>query len=371
MDRLAFLRKRMAWVCWIAAAGVADSVWLLLLHQSKNLPSICAVSSRISCEIVRTPFYSRWFGVPVPVFSILFYVFVLLLAASARNKEEVEIDRPVIYLWLFSLLALASTVYMGWVSVFVLKALCPFCAVLYLVSFAYAWTATRALRKVSRPWLGVVFGDLATSYRSPWILGAVIAGIAALFLGPRLFKEQPYVEKERREIAPVANRSLGAPNAPITLACFSDFQCPYCRVAGEVLEQVEALERGRVKVIYKFFPLDESCNRAGGSHPLGCKAALAAYCASAENRFWPYHDLLFSVQDLLKEADFVPFARSLNLDLPAFERCLADPASLEAIRKDIEEGIRLGVNGTPTVFINGQRYTGPLTVAAIEEFIPR
>jgi protein-disulfide isomerase len=196
-------------------------------------------------------------------------------------------------------------------------------------------------------------------------------GILILLIGPAIFKGKATTDQVQHEIAPETQRMLGSPTAPVTLTCFSDFQCPYCRVAGQLLEAFEGEMRGKVRVVFKFFPLDQTCNPSGGRHPLGCKAALAAYCAGIQGRFWPFHDQIFANQETLHERDFLSFAQALGLDINAFARCVEDPGSMAGIRKDIDEGIRLGVSGTPSLFIDGRRYQGPLTVAALKDMIPQ
>src|SRR5688572_1404831 len=125
------------WIYGLGLVGLLDSIWLLITHLSQgSMSQACSVSSVINCDVLRLPQYSEWFGTPVPVFSILFYLLVLAIARAGSKTTGSNSSRPLVYLWLLSWVALASTLYMAWVS-FSLKNLCPYCSILYVVSVLF------------------------------------------------------------------------------------------------------------------------------------------------------------------------------------------------------------------------------------------
>jgi protein-disulfide isomerase len=95
-------------------------------------------------------------------------------------------------------------------------------------------------------------------------------------------------------------------------------------------------------------------------HPDACLAAAAAECAGRLGRFWEYHDMLFEHQKALDRDSLFRYARDVGLDIPAFRTCLDDPATMDAIAADVAAGTRLGIESTPTIFINGRRVQGAL-----------
>jgi protein-disulfide isomerase len=151
----------------------------------------------------------------------------------------------------------------------------------------------------------------------------------------------------------------GEADAPVTIVEFSDFQCPFCSRAQVTLRQLLERYRGKVKVAYRDFPLD-------GAHPRARRAAEAARCAHDQGKFWEYHDLLFSHFPQANPEDLNEYAREAGLDITNFERCLSAGTHKATVQRDLEEGMRLGITGTPAFFINGRPLTG---AQPIESFV--
>ncbi len=154
---------------------------------------------------------------------------------------------------------------------------------------------------------------------------------------------------------------LGSANAPVTLVEFSDFQCPFCKKANdESLKLVvkNYVETGKVKMVYKYFPLE--------FHPEAEPAALAAACAEEQNKFWEYRDLLFVNQAELSDANYKKWAEDLDLDTEQFNDCYKGLKYLEAVKKDMADGQKYGVSGTPAFFVNGKMINGAQPYAAFE-----
>jgi protein-disulfide isomerase len=140
----------------------------------------------------------------------------------------------------------------------------------------------------------------------------------------------------------------GSPMAPVTIVEFSDFECPYCGRAHPVLTELLREFEGQVKVVFRNYPLS--------GHPRALPAARAAVAAGQQGKFWEMADLLFEHQRALEDEDLVRYAEQLNLDMERFQVDLHSPATQEAVERDREAGRRLGVEGTPTFFINGRRF---------------
>jgi protein-disulfide isomerase len=152
---------------------------------------------------------------------------------------------------------------------------------------------------------------------------------------------------------PVSDRDhiLGPATAPITLVEYGDYECPYCGAAHPVV--VELIERlgDNMRFVFRHFPLSRV-------HPHAEHAAEAAETAGAQGRFWHMHDMLFEHQDALEDEDLVTYAAALKLDVPRFAQELAAGMYAPRVREDFVSGVRSGVNGTPTFFINGRRHDG-------------
>ena len=168
------------------------------------------------------------------------------------------------------------------------------------------------------------------------------------------------------EATPVQNIDLshapsqGPAAAPIRVVTFSDFLCPWCRNLAQGLSGFLPQAAGRVQLVFKNYPLDQTCNenvkQTIPGHAGSCWLAFGGICAHEQNRFWPYHDKVFG--STLKEPtreDVMKIAGELGLDVAAFGTCLGSPQPGERVTADLREGHTLGVGGTPTVFVNGKK----------------
>jgi protein-disulfide isomerase len=145
--------------------------------------------------------------------------------------------------------------------------------------------------------------------------------------------------------------AIGSASAPVTLVEFSDFQCPFCQRVAPTLKQVKEKYGDKVRMVWKDFPLTQI-------HPQAFKAGEAAHCAADQGKFWEYHDRLFANQQALQPADLKKHAADLGLDAVAFSTCLDSSKHGERVRDGVAEGSRLGVNSTPTIYINGRVLSG-------------
>jgi protein-disulfide isomerase len=152
--------------------------------------------------------------------------------------------------------------------------------------------------------------------------------------------------------------SLGPQNASITLVEFSDFQCPYCAAAAPELAAVLKAYPTQVKLIFKEYPLD--------THSQAALAAAAAVAAHKQGKFWPMYDAMFAAHNDLSRDNLVALAQKNGLDLKRFEADLDSTEVKEAITRDVQDGDRAGVSGTPTLFIDGQRYNGPIELESLK-----
>jgi protein-disulfide isomerase len=150
---------------------------------------------------------------------------------------------------------------------------------------------------------------------------------------------------------PVGERdhAEGPVNAPATLVEYGDFECPYCGEAYPIVKEIQRRMGNRLRLVFRNFPL-------GQAHPHAEHAAETAEAAAAQGRFWPMHDYLFEHQRALDDDHLAQYAAALGLDSDRFEREMAAHAYAARVREDFLSGVRSGVNGTPTFFINGVRH---------------
>jgi len=154
---------------------------------------------------------------------------------------------------------------------------------------------------------------------------------------------------------------LGPADARVTLVEFSDFQCPYCSLAVGKLNAVLQAYPKQVKLIFKQFPLD--------THSQAAQAAAAAIAAHQQGKFWPMHDALFANRQNLSRPAILAIASKTGLDLKRFTADWDSVETKKTVVRDVQDGDKAGVEGTPSIYINGQKYNGSLDLDAIRKVI--
>ncbi|MCW9045210.1 MAG: DsbA family protein [Alphaproteobacteria bacterium] len=139
----------------------------------------------------------------------------------------------------------------------------------------------------------------------------------------------------------------GNPNAKVTIVEFADYQCPHCKEASKLVKNLEKDYGDKIKIVYRDFPINAS--------GISKKVAEGAFCAKEQGKFWPYHDLAFERQELLKAVTPEMLAEELGLDAKKFKACFENQATKTKIAASLIEGRELGLSGTPTFFVNGRQ----------------
>jgi|SRR5436190_8814674 len=161
--------------------------------------------------------------------------------------------------------------------------------------------------------------------------------------------------------------ALGDPKAPVTIVEYSDFECPVCRNLHDALRRILPTYAGKVRVIFKDFPIEQL-------HPWARTAAIAGRCAYQQkpDAFWKMYDLIYDNQEIISAANawtkMTEYAVQSGLDADAFKSCMASPEASAAVNASHANGEKLELNSTPTVFVNGRRMVGA-DAHLIEQYI--
>ena len=171
------------------------------------------------------------------------------------------------------------------------------------------------------------------------------------------------VERPRLTV-PVSERDhvIGPATAAVTLLEYGDYECPFCGAAHPIVKQLREIVGEDLRFAYRHFPLTQI-------HPRAYQAAEAAEAAGAQGRFWQMHDILFENQDRLGLRDLMSYADTLGLDLDRFVTDMRNGTYAGRLREDFMSGIRSGVNGTPTFFVNGNRHNGNWDLESLLEAV--
>ncbi len=174
-------------------------------------------------------------------------------------------------------------------------------------------------------------------------------------------RNKPLSAEKQALIAADDAPAFGPKEAKVTIVEFSDFECPYCTMAASVTQQVKEKYAGEVRFVFRQYPLP--------FHPNAHLASQAALAAGQQGKFWEYHDKLFQNQKALTRADLEKYAQELKLDMAAFKKALDDKTFAAKVDSDIKMGGEVAVDGTPTMFLNGERVANPTSFEVVAQMI--
>ncbi len=172
---------------------------------------------------------------------------------------------------------------------------------------------------------------------------------------------KPLDAKKQAVIAAKDAPSFGPANAAVTIVEFSDFECPYCSQAADVTNKLKEKYPGKVRVVFRQFPLS--------FHPNAHMASQAALEATKQGKFWEFHDLMFQNQRALTRQDLEKYAGQLKMDMKAFKKALDDKSYAAAVDADMKMGAEVAVQGTPTMFLNGKRVSNPTSIEVVSAMV--
>ena len=163
---------------------------------------------------------------------------------------------------------------------------------------------------------------------------------------------------------PVSDRDhvQGNAKAHIELVEYGDYQCTHCGHAHPIVKDIQKRMGDKLKFFFRNFPLAEI-------HPDATHAAIATEAAAAQGKFWEMHDIVFEHQRNLSDASLVKLAKQIGLDIAQFEKDFDNQETQDKVANDFESGVRSGVNGTPTFFVNGTKYNGSWEDESLLEYL--
>ena len=374
------MKRAAAATVLVALIGLAIAGNIAWLHHNlasnPGAASWCNINQEVTCEVVLTSEYATVLGLPVAYWAIFTYLaiavagMIVLRTNSAARRRQLAAALLSVSVW-----GLLFSLYLAYVSLFVLNTICVMCSGLYvvqlglLVSTAILSAVVRAPARAQNTWEGRTRQLAAASGVAVLLLVGVVVGKVVrgepVLTADEIKSKDPefytwYAKLPTVTASLDGGHSKGQAGAVVTVIEFSDFECGHCANAYRSLKEVLPRFQNDVQLRFHHFPLDSACNPAvkHSVHQYACLAAQAAECASAQGRFWEYHDLLFDNQSRLDRDSLIAYAQRVGIDRDTFLACLDSDAPRQAIARDVAEGMRLGIESTPTFFLNGRTITG-------------
>lgn len=381
----------------IGLSYVALQQHVVYVNGFETGPSFCHINAHFNCEAVNASEWSSLFGIPVASYGMFFYSILLLGTLCATTQGRiVSLKTWSGIVLLLSTVASLLSIGLFAISEIFIGSLCLMCIGLYLVNFmavGVVWLCgwkgrfgqglqygfAEGLRLV-----GIVFGvTKAEAPTSPWrirvvTLLAVLAAIVSVILPEVLY--QSYAAQELPEVDPVrewqkapvtpfsldlkggafGDYSLGDASAPIQIVEFADYECPACKMMHGAMKKLLEKYPGKYLFVFKNYPLDKSCNpeMERELHEFACTAAFFSRCAGEQGKFWEANSILFlrdaEKGELSRESLVNDGSKEIGLDDAAVLECMASGRYREKMLQDIKAGSAAGLQGTPSVWVNGK-----------------
>jgi protein-disulfide isomerase len=380
--------------------GFAASLYALIEHLKAKGGMAgklgCDVSDTVSCSSVLTSEYAEVLQIPLGGWGMAFWSIVValgLLPKLSRVSSHTVVRGNLV----LSSLAALSSVGLGYLAYFKLKAVCPVCTLTYIISLSYALYSLVSAMRSKRPWERLSFlevGNLVQFSAIPSLAALLISFFLAL---PPVIKgdaSRPLIlDSTKTDAATLEllkiNRSnyvgdgedyrKGSDSAKVTVQVFTDPECPYCGKFATAMDQaMKTVGSDKVLYVARVYPLDKSCNSQGGNHFNSCRIAVAARCAGQQGKFWEILDWAYTKQsatdkdEALSAKGIEARIAELGLEKGTFNACLESQVELKKVQNDIALGRKLGLTGTPLIYINGVKYMGnPSDPAQVLQAIQR
>ena len=366
----------------MALAGLADAAYLSVSHYrvytDVAYESFCAISQAINCDTVSQSPYSIFLGMPVPVWGVIGYLFFLILLGLAR-LEAAEKRRMWPLLFAVALVFSLYSIGLALISTFLINSFCVMCFVSYAISFLllfYTWLISKRFHS------GGLFRGLKEDIRFLMQRKKLVAGLMTpVFAGVVLiwiffpvywYSDPPPLHASiPTGITADGHPWIGAKNADLVITEFADYLCFQCNKMHYYLRKLMVRFPGKIKIVHRHFPMDHKVNPIV-KHPVhvgsGVLAMFAIY-AGTKDRFWQMNDLLFANARKAETLNVSALAEAVGLDPAELARSVKKPEIWDKLRKDLAEGFKLGVTGTPTFIIDGQTYTGQIPREIITRII--
>lgn len=360
----------------VALLGVVASIYSINhhieVHATGQTDAACNINATFSCDEVALSKYSEVAGVPLGVYGLGYFAAMTVLLGMGifggkSAKEHLQTYAVMVGVGLLTSLVLAG------ISIALLGNYCLTCIGVYTLTILQAVALLVGREDIPKGFtLKNVFSGGTTAAIA---VAAVVLGFSFLKPGKTSIDEAqnqgkpvPTVSDKVDDI-PIAKSAYtglgedyrkGGDNAVVVIQEFADFQCPACRSIQGTLEELHKEYGDKVLIVYRNYPLDNSCNSAIRSkmHEFACSAAVMARCAGQYGKFWEYHKLAFDKQSEISAANVKAWGSAVGLTPEQMDSCAASKDLMEKVKDDIALGNKLGIDSTPTVYINGRKVLG-------------
>lgn len=358
-------------ILFLAIAGLLVSSYLSISHFKNytdiDYMSFCAVSKTINCDTVSQSPFSIFLGVPVPIWGVIGYVFILIALLFSLNTKEKKM-RVLSTLLLIGFLYSALSLFLGIISAVKIHSYCIMCVVIYGINFMLLYMFWLTKRRYEKETFVITlkrdFFFWKTCKKKLIPLGTIfiILFVTLILFFPHYWELSPPLGTENLKTGYTEDGYpwIGAENPELTIVEFSDYQCFQCKKMHFFLRTLISTHPDTLRLVHRHFPMDHEFNPIIKKplNPGSGILALIAIYASEKDRFWDINDLLYKY-DMSRGAIYLKEICELaNFDVNKLKKGITNPRIRQKLYLDIIAGLKKHINGTPSYLINGQIYAG-------------
>lgn len=375
----------------LAIIGLALSVELAYIYYTANyekyaLSSFCSINDFIDCDGTARSKVSQFWGIPLAYWGILFYLTTLFLTVVDKLKnikflKFLEVFKnPMSYITFLGLIAFLCSMNLAFLSIFSVKKLCILCVITYIIDLIIALTASSLSFKNIIESFKTTFKDfIAGAKKYPKTLAVILITVTAFFCYSGItYNFVPHVKKQKailkyrdmkRNPYRVSGNLLGEENADVVIELYSDYVCPLCYIHNIMLHQA-VKEFSNIKIIHHNYPFDKECNPYIdiNMHPYACFMSRGAISARNQGNYWEMSSLLYENQPKNMES-MLKLAEELNFDKTRFVNDFNSEKTTEEINSELKKASELDIDGTPTMYVNGDKIVGVKPYYELKEIL--
>jgi uncharacterized membrane protein/protein-disulfide isomerase len=366
----------------LAFMGLADSIYLAVSHyrvyMDMGYRSFCAITKSINCDTVSQSHYAIFLGLPVPVWGIFGYLFIVLLMGIGRfaARDEKRIWPTIFFV------SLAYSIYsivLAGISTFLIQSYCLMCILSYAINLLlvfYSWLINNRFGSWGlMTGLGQDLGSMRVNRAKVlWILVPFLAVLMVVWtVFPRYWSFQPKTSTVDipRGMTAEGDPWIGSLDPSLTIVEYTDYRCFQCKKMHFYLRDLIQRNPEAIRLVHRHFPMDKDFNPLVKEqvHAGSGRMALLAIYGASQDRFWQINDILFTLEKDHKQINMKELAKKSGLDTKDLVHKVGQPAFLRKLFEDITEGLSHGISGTPAYVIDDVVYTAQIPPDILKPYL--
>ncbi len=383
--------KRKISIQFLAFIGFALAIKLAFIYYSANydkyaLSSFCSINDFIDCDGAAKTNVAQFLGIPLAYWGMFFYLVVLFLTFVDKLKnikclKFLEVFKePMAYIATLGVISFVVSMVLAGISLFGIHKLCILCVVTYVIDLIIALIASEGMFKNIVKSFKITFLDFvdgARKYFKTFIILLIIVTSFLAYTGITL-NFVPHIKKRndimkykniKRNPYRVKGNLLGVEKADVVIELYSDYVCPLCYINNIMLHKA-VKEFSNIKVIHYNYPFDKQCNSylSFNMHPGACYMSKVALAAEKQGNYWEMSSLLYENKPK-KQEQVLELVDKLGLDKDKFLYDMKSSEIAEELEKSILKAVKLEIDATPTMYINGDQYVGVKPYYELKELL--